>query len=334
MRQEFWDWLKAIAIAAVITIHTSNVNLVPAGSKQAFFIVGLRQVVSFAVPLFFGLSGLMAGYSSKSKDINYISDRIKRLIWPYLIWTLIYIVLFHRQHLISPLDIALDVFAGIGIGIGYFIVVLIQMILLTPFIDRIRSNLLHATVMIMGFLVGIVFTYARLPGWSNFPYSSLPFVVWYPFYHLGYVIAKQVDLNVRRPGLILIFSASYLFFLFVSFLEGFELLPSDQNLAISQVKLSSKLMSLSLFALAMLIFPWCKSKSLSWLAWIGQNSFFIYLVHIAVLKGVNRVINNFASAGSPSYIAISVLSTLIVCCVFSLIMRRVLPEKLKAIIIG
>lgn len=79
---------------------------------------------------------------------------------PYLVWTLIYLLLQKRQDFHSLKKIILDIVLGQGIGIGYFIIVLAQMILLTPFIARLQSIRIHFAVILLGTLAGLSLTYA------------------------------------------------------------------------------------------------------------------------------------------------------------------------------
>lgn len=87
------DYLRCFAILAVIAIHTAAA-LTRVENPADFFVVSLWQdVSSFAVPLFIAISGfvLCLSYNSDEKGLFY-RRRFQRIIPPYLIFTVVYLV--------------------------------------------------------------------------------------------------------------------------------------------------------------------------------------------------------------------------------------------------
>ena len=87
------DYLRCFAILAVIAIHTAAA-VTRVENPTEFFAVSLwNNLSSFAVPLFICISGfvLYLSYNHNAKKTFY-KKRFQRIIPPYLIFTLIYIV--------------------------------------------------------------------------------------------------------------------------------------------------------------------------------------------------------------------------------------------------
>ena len=191
-REPYWDWVKGVSILAVIAIHSFGMaHLAP---WEVWFTVIGRQFVNFAVPLFLAVSGWFHGLSASPRSV---AGRLRRLWPPYVLWTAVFVVLFRRHDLTHPVALLADFLGGRGIGgIGYFVIVLTQMILLMPFIARIGSVRGHVAVMALLTPVGLALTYGLSGRWE-FPWSALPFIVWYPCYHLGYLMGRFPD---AAPG--------------------------------------------------------------------------------------------------------------------------------------
>ncbi|WP_459667127.1 acyltransferase family protein [Novosphingobium sp. 11B] len=336
-RQGYWDAWKGIAIIAVIIIHACAINSLSLGGAETKLTVLVRQFVNFAVPMFLAISGLMAGLSKKPKNFDYILHRMLGL-WPaYLLWTLIYILAFSRSHLLDPKSLILDVFAGAGIGIGYFVIVLSQMIVLTPLICKIRSLMMHAIIIFLFTAMGRVLTYYAVlgPYPVGSPFNGLPFFMWYPFYHLAFLIGSRVDLAVRRMKLLTISTIFIVVGLIASIIEGLELLPVDIGLASSQLKLTSTFFSLAVFLWSTLAFAILSKKTPKWLSWIGRNSYIIYLTHLIPLRAVASQNLKFRiSVGQFANIFSVSLIVLLICLVGVAIGRRVLPKKLQPYFMG
>lgn len=196
MRERYIDMWKGLAILAVLVIHASgDAGKFDPWSANWTFGVVLRQIVNFAVPVFLGLAGYFAATSINSAP-RYYAKRFSRILPAYVLWTIIFIAASRPGHFLSPAALAKDFFLGEGIAIGYFVVVLIQYILLTPLLLKIRSDSLHILLIALGYVASCVFAYVvRVGGYdgtfSVFPYYAVPFFAWGPFYHLGLYVSLR-----------------------------------------------------------------------------------------------------------------------------------------------
>jgi fucose 4-O-acetylase-like acetyltransferase len=274
-REHIWDWAKGVSILAVIAIHSFGMSdLAP---WEVWFTVIGRQFVNFAVPLFLAISGWFHGRGASRP----VGGRLMRLWPPYVLWTAVFVLLFRRPDLTHPGALLADFLGGRGIGgIGYFVIVLTQMVLLMPLIGRIGSVRGHVAVMALLTPVGLALTYGLAGRWA-FPWSALPFVVWYPCYHFGYLMGRfpAVAPGPRlRPALL----AVALAMVAAAIIEAILLMNYSLALAVSQKKATSLAFSLALFALLLALRgAWSPRPGL--LTFAGRNSYFIYLFHLLPL---------------------------------------------------
>lgn len=301
MRSTFWDSVKGAAIVAVVIIHASGPTL-GAPPMSANWIGGLvlAQCADFAVPFFLAISGLFTRYDGNTPH-RYYASRFRRLIGPYVAWSLIYIALGHMREFLQPEKVMEDITDGEGIGIGYFVPVLAQFVILTPLLARLRSERVHIALMITTAFVGLSYSYAvrlYLPDemLGRFPWYALPFIVWCPFYQLGFYLARYPQRTEQLARHQRLLAGAMVLFLLLSIVEGFRLAGAGfVDLGASQLKITS-------FAFSAALFLWLaaepKQSKMSYaaepMAWLGQNSYPIYLMHMLVLRGFNLALSKVA----------------------------------------
>lgn len=149
-RSPNWDTYKGVSILAVIGIHASAGALTfPESSWNWQFGMVFRQWMNFAVPVFLGMSGYFALSTSEPSSWRGWTRAAARLLPPYLAWTLVTLLLKRPEELLSPLRVAQAVLMGTGIGIGYYVIVLMQCQVLTPLLLRLRSAQAHLATMLL-----------------------------------------------------------------------------------------------------------------------------------------------------------------------------------------
>ncbi len=100
-RIQYYDFLRGIAIIAVITIH-ANGNGYKIDIINFNFIVSaiIRQIVNFGVPLFLAISGYFLSkkdVSTIDKYVVFLKKQLPRVLIPVLIWSLFYTLLGFKQ---------------------------------------------------------------------------------------------------------------------------------------------------------------------------------------------------------------------------------------------
>lgn len=342
MRVSYWDNWKGIAIIAVVLIHASSSTAgFDTGSFNWEFGLVLRQMVDFAVPMFFALSGFFSVKNSSGSPFLYYKERILKIAPPYLVWTAVFLALRTPSSPPSVEEVIKGVVFGTGIGIGYFVVVLAQFVFLTPILARIHSKATHIVIIILMTGIGVAFTYsffALNPDYilGRFPFNGLPFFVWYPFYHAGYFLARyKINLNGSHAARL---ACGFVFFVALSLLEGFAwAYGGNYSFGISQLKLTSFAASLALFLLAIsLSTETTILNGRSAVSWLGVHSYAIYLTHILTLTAASRLLmrSDTLYALQPLFIVASTVLSLAGCAVLIMLTKRMLPALLSRNILG
>ena len=89
----YWvDWLKTIAILAVLLLHCSSKYLLPECVFQPNWYWGVffESISRFGVPLFIMVSGFLI--LRKDQPISSVPRRIKRILIPFIFWLVIYVI--------------------------------------------------------------------------------------------------------------------------------------------------------------------------------------------------------------------------------------------------
>lgn len=345
MRSQYWDMWKGITIIAVILIHVGvDAGKFPVGSFNWYFGLVHRQLINFAVPFFLALAGFFAVRNTAPIGKTYFRDRLGRILPPYLFWTLVFVVLKTPEHFLSASDLFRDFFFGAGIGIGYFVIVLVQYILMTPLILRLQHDWQHLAVMAVLFVVAMIWTYVIRLGFAEsalatFPLYALPFFTWYPFYHLGvYVAQRNLAQNPTFAHYVWSFLGLAGIFALAAMVEGVFLANQGvYSFGVSQIKVTSFLTAIALFLFAV-AYSYKRAGGMSqpFLAWLGTYSFLIYLSHmlfVAVLLPVLRrvpLVYDF----QPLFVVIAATLTLSGCIVLIYGAQWVVPVRLRKLLLG
>lgn len=157
----YWDAWKGLAILAVVALHATDQSLTfRVGSLNWWFGLTVCQLLDFAVPLFLAIAGYFAGQSTTSTAAEFYGKRIVRILPPYLFWTLVAVLLVRRPDLQSPRALFDDLVLGQGIGIGYFVIVLLQYVLITPLLRKLTSTRSHLLAMVAISVASLAWNYA------------------------------------------------------------------------------------------------------------------------------------------------------------------------------
>lgn len=341
MRISYWDNWKGIAIIAVVAIHASSgTETFQESSFNWIFGLTLRQMIDFAVPIFLAMSGYFAEKSSKMPLASFYRSRFVRILIPYLIWTAIFLAIKTPTEAPSPIDIFKGVFFGTAIVVGYFVIVLIQFVVITPLLSKIDKPSSHLAIMTATSIIGTVFIYyftAFNPDHliSKFPAYALPFFVWYPFYHAGFFVSRySTDMEIGaifRKTLIFCAAASLL----LSMAEGlYWAHANNYSFGASQLKASSMLASMFIFLSVVAFKDHATLLSRhSYLTWLGANSYAIYLMHMLFLPLIQRTLMMTHDL-QPIFILSSTAITLILCTGLIKLFQSILPTYSTKYILG
>jgi peptidoglycan/LPS O-acetylase OafA/YrhL len=344
LRSKYWDGWKGICIIAVITGHSFPVlDKIPAGSLSWSLEVLLYQINLFPVFIFFALAGYFSLPHTSGKQVkdvaSYYKHRLGRILPPYLLWTAAYILLEHRGHLSSVRDLLKDVLLGTGIYIGYFVIVLVQFILITPILANLNNRRMHLVLMSALFAGSLVLIYILRVGYSQswmaqYPYVSLPCLLWYPFYHLGLFMAKyNVIGNEALRRFSFCFLGLYLFFLAASMAEGYIFTRGGYALGMSQLKATTLLagLFLVLFLFSSDHGGFDQIFEKDWIQFLGHHSYVIYLTHLLFLPRIQSLIYKipFFDANRLLNVPPSSILTLMLCVILIRLIQKMLPNNYR-----
>ncbi|WP_272671713.1 MULTISPECIES: acyltransferase [unclassified Providencia] len=337
MRDNYWDNWKGIAIIAVVSVHvlgqTSSFSL---DSFNNLFGVFLRQFVNFCVALFFFLSGYFTPKERPESNIAFYKKRISKIFLPYLVWTFIYTPIHILGGDFSVSKFIYNLIFGTGVFIGYFVIALIQLVILTPFLYKLKSISLWVVFIGISLCFSIGYTYYfQLIDYgsplSKFPFNGLPFFIWLPFYLLGFYLSKinrAIALSTRK------ITYSYILLIILSLIEAFYWLNSNREFSVSQLKVTTYLTSVAVCLYVISTYKPTNKKS--YLTWLGENSYFIYLSHLFVMtplvmifRKVPLIYNN-----SVFYYLLMSIFIIILCALMKVIAVKLLSAKIANKFLG
>lgn len=311
-KEKSWQILKGCCVIAVLCIHCRTGTEFDDRSWNFWYWFLLRQVVDFAVPIFF----FAAGYFVNEKKIldnfsAYLEVRLKKLIVPLYLWATVYtgINLLLDILMNSETDMSIVAFNWITGRVGtpfYFVLVLIQFTILLPILMRLSKTKLGSfivvTVVGIWYFILYLFMAKHQDLFSGYETICL---TWLSVYYAGILCKKKAWKGygncLQRWILVIVM-------LLVSIMEGLLLykLGISVGIAVSQTRISSVGWSFALINLFLFYRGKINLSSSKWLRllnYIGDNSFGIFFVHCLFRKAGNYVIPYvpFANECLPLY---------------------------------
>ncbi|AWN24549.1 acyltransferase [Deinococcus irradiatisoli] len=296
------DYFRGLAILEVVLHHSSGAarRYAEDGSAVLIFLNVLNRVLHFAVPGFLFLSAAVLTRSLLARPDfgRYVWRRVVRGAWPYLLWTLLYVAwsawLGDRpwNDLLRPDKWLLWLAYGKGNFHLYFLLVALQTYLLLPFLlplARRRLRLSAALGLGLAVQVGVY--------WLNKAYLHLTYpasnVLWYvAAVIMGVAVGARwsefEDWWKRRRSKVLLLTALALSVhlpMALMFLNG-----NGDQLNPWLYSLSSWLYTtpMTVTVLGVGYSLWRRGWG-RWVAVLGSVSLQIYLIHPAVLEGLEHL---------------------------------------------
>lgn len=279
--------LRLIATVAVIAIHTTSQDM-----TLSFVGYYGNQLARFSVPMFLILSGFLLFQSDLTDGLLPISQfyrkRFRRILLPYFLWTVFYSLILHyyfngtqNAQMILP-DMIRHFFLGNGFTHLYFVVIIIQLYLLYPYIRNIFKA--HpGPFLLFSLLLSFacqLFLYLHSLNAIHLPvyygtFYLIAFPVWLFYFILGMYLALD-DQNLEQsgklswPGWAAIWAASFAILLWDS--------HRTASFALSLKPTVILYATVSFFFLRAWLsrFP---VKVGPFIKWFSDQSFLIYLLH-------------------------------------------------------
>ena len=264
--------LRGAAIISVVLIH----NVPSAATAQIL----IRPFINYGVAVFLFLSGFLS-----SADEWNPKKRIKKVFIPYLIWTLIYVIIHNIDQLNEiPLEYIKNVLNGQAAAPLYYAFVYCGFTLLIPLIDKLAKS----KYKYIGFLISpleiIIFRlFPLMLGIEIHPLIknviSISCFGWFTYFYLGYLIGNDlIEIKVSRVKLNLLLAISLL----LQIIEGYLYYLMGEANCGTQLKLSA-ILSGSIFCLLSYLFINDNNHKIHFLKILGDYSSGIYFSHIAIM---------------------------------------------------
>lgn len=192
------DLLKVVACILVVVIHVTAAGVVgyQPGSKLQQISVLLNSFSQFAVPAFlfasgYGLSARFKGIPRVDGVLRFWGKRIETVLLPYLIWSLIYLLVQQRFLGIcyGAWGMLEMILSGGAFYHLYFMVVLIQFYLVFPLLLLVRRRFANYNVDV--FIMLALFLVYGLWLKRYVPMSDRFFMSYLPFFYAGMVVAER-----------------------------------------------------------------------------------------------------------------------------------------------
>ena len=234
------DFLKSISIFGVVFIHSRNDNIISEITSELFRVAVPLFIVFFSYFLEKNLSSV----STKKEYNDILKQKFFLLFLPYAFFTILYFFILNDLSLIKPRELITGYWSGYGWSGQYFFIVLFQLILVFPLLQKIVNVKLIYIITISLFLYLIMsYIFWNLSFVSKL--SDRIFIYWLPYAILGILLYKNIDLFKNIANKLILFTTFLIpteFFIFNYF-----------NIVHSSYVLVSILVSSSLIAIYFIV---------------------------------------------------------------------------------
>lgn len=265
-----------------------------------YYQIVLRQIINFAVATFI----FMAGFFARPYNLNGGGywNRLKKLLIPYILWSIFYSLLSSPIGF-NPIEIIHNLLTGKAQAQLYYILVLLELTLLTPLYMKAVDNKKLSIFILSITPIHLLATsgYRYYTG-SNLTWMGRDFCAWVIFYYLGMLVKHYGWKEINDKLLIGLYFAALTISVTEGFIVNYKL--GMFSMAIGQINLTTMIYSLAVISLIMN--RWRKSsanlssqngktntlkgKILQALVYIGDISFGIYFCHTFVLRCVSFIL--------------------------------------------
>ena len=234
------DFLKSISIFGVVFIHSRNDNIISEITSELFRVAVPLFIVFFSYFLEKNLSSV----STKKEYNDILKQKFFLLFLPYAFFTILYFFILNDLSLIKPRELITGYWSGYGWSGQYFFIVLFQLILVFPLLQKIVNVKLIYIITISLFLyliMSYIFWNLSFVG----KLSDRIFIYWLPYAILGILLYRNIDLFKNIANKLILFTIFLIpteFFIFNYF-----------NIVHSSYVLVSILVSSSLIAIYFIV---------------------------------------------------------------------------------
>lgn len=242
----------------------------------------MRTVINFCVGIFIFLSGFFVNIEKiKNNRKQWIIKRLKRVGIPFFVFSILAATIKMLENHNSIFEYIVDILLGRAPSQLYYIVVLIQLIILTPFIIQIiqsRKKFINIGIILITPIYLVILAILNIKYNYQLPQYGTIFFGWILYYYLGIYYKTNKD-NVN---LIKYKNKKYIGILFIIINCCINLYMYKKgvrdNCVTSQLKALN--MIYILFVIIIMLYFENKIKNIKLLVNLGNLSFEIYFIKI------------------------------------------------------
>lgn len=314
----------------------------PTGSLTYFTLLTLEKLPIFCVPAFLFISGFFAAYAARKGKVSWkiIRSRLTWLLIPYFIWA----TLLNLPNFIQGEDLALlrylwRLFWGSGIGPYFFVPLICQLYILSPWIAPLAKERPKLLLAITGGIQGsiLLFSYIHLlsdQALVTFSFSILSrwslFFMWWFYFALGMVSGYHL-----KAFKVWVEKLKWLWLSLAVVSAGVMLLEADWvfktyavNWRDNPFTLPSSLYALA-FILSFLAFNQVKIPGTAIWTYLNAHTYGIYLIHVFIVIKIPWVIRAFLPVLLNFPILIVLITTIFSIGVPLLLMKFIFHSPLR-----
>lgn len=280
-------YMRIAACLMVIAIHITAAPVVSLDKNsvtQLFFLL-INQISKPAVPIFIFISGFLMHHMYMDKQlklVTYYKKRLPTLIFPYILWSLGYYLLYFKLGY-YPLDLK---FALSGLLWGtfiyhlYFMVIIIQMYILYP-LFKVFSNRFGEIKLFLGVLA-IQLLLIKVP----FDHRDRIFITYMSYFAFGILLQslyKKINFksisSIVMLGLFIVFGVLNAIVFLVHQNGWFEIASIWDSLIYVDLSLSAILVLIIGLESFDQVHPLSSKSSITFITRASGSTQFIYYAH-------------------------------------------------------
>lgn len=328
------DLLRIFASFAVICIHVTAVTLMDMNYLKTpswLLSMTINGFSRWSVPIFFMVSGIFLISTDKNKNIKvFLSKRMKKVLLPFFIWVIIYILYYNRKNLsVINLTVLIKNFLeGHTASHLWFLYALVGVYLTTPIITWFINDTKKKYVDY--YLLLCLLNSFILPFISNLTNIKLKFSIpltdTYVFYFiLGYYLHNNLFYIKKLKLIYLLGLISTIGLIIATTITSY----STHKLCTYYTSNDSPTVLIQSIAVFLLVKN-CKLHNLTTRLNLGniiqklsQATFGIYLIHIIFLFTLKDILIGYYKVNSIYFVLISIPTTFIISNISVLLLRKI-----------
>lgn len=308
------DIIRVVACVIVVAMHSP----MPSDNANGVFLVALSYFTAPCIGLFLMVSGALL-LPVKEEYPTFLKKRFGKILWPTLLWTLIYIALniYKAPESVNIITTLMSIpFSAQGHGVLWFMYTLAGLYLLAPILSGWLQYAGKKDIQIVLSLWCVTLCYPIFEQWLMINESVTGILYYFGgyagYFLLGYYLKKYPD-SLSLPGSAIIAGLGVAILLFT---KRYEI----------EIDFYRMFWYLSIFVVALSVTIWksvvamvkrVKIKETKLIARLSNLSFGIYLCHILIMREMIWNINwinsmtNYALQSALIFILTFVISAIL-----------------------